>query len=79
MSEPERTPSTFWTEHKTAEELAADQGITPKTEADLDRMFGAGADLWESDEEFEEFVEGIYARRAEGRRHQKSETQSGAA
>jgi hypothetical protein len=51
-------------ERKSIEELAAEQGVS--LEGQLDRVLGAGADLWASDEEFEEFVHGIYDRRREG-------------
>lgn len=44
--------------------------VTPPERAvapDLQKLVGAGADLWDSDEEFTRFVEGIRARRAESR------------
>ena len=50
---------------KTIDEIARQQGITEPQ--DLDRMFGAAADLWESDEAFDNFVAGIYQRRRSGR------------
>jgi uncharacterized protein (DUF2384 family) len=50
---------------KTIEELAAEQGVA--LPQDLDAMIGAGKDLWDSDEEFEAWLEGIYRRRREGR------------
>ena len=50
-------------ERKSIEELAAEQGV--KLEGQLERIWGAGADLWASDKEFEDFVQGIYARRRE--------------
>jgi hypothetical protein len=43
----------FW-HPESAEEVAAGQGITQPQS--LDRLTGAAADLWESDEEFEEFL-----------------------
>jgi hypothetical protein len=39
---------------KTIEQLAAEQGVKPMT--NWDDYFGAGKDLWESDEDFEEFL-----------------------
>lgn len=54
---------TSFLERKSFEQLAAEQGV--KLEGQLERILGAGADLWSSDEEFEEFVRGIYERRRE--------------
>jgi len=51
-------------ERKSIEDLAVEQGV--RLEGQLERVLGAGADLWASDEEFEEFVRGIYDRRREG-------------
>jgi hypothetical protein len=51
-------------QRKSIAELAADQGV--KLEGQLERIVGAGADLWANDEEFREFVQGIYDRRREG-------------
>jgi len=51
---------------KSIEQLAAEQGV--KLEGQLERILGARADLWASDEEFEEFVRGIYERRRESAR-----------
>ena len=56
-------------ERKTIEQLAAEQGVNLKGQ--YERLLGLGADLWESDEEFEEFVQGIYDRRREGARLSK--------
>jgi len=57
------SPDDFWRE-PTIEQLAAEQDLrVPQT---VDGMIGAGADLWGSDEEFGEFVSGIYERRREG-------------
>jgi len=45
--------------------LAKEQGITrPPT---WEELYGAGKDLWDSDEEFDEFLKGIYERRQRGR------------
>ena len=49
---------------KTIQELAAEQGVGPAKWTDI---YGAGADLWESDEEFDAFLAGIYTRRREDR------------
>jgi hypothetical protein len=62
---PERNGD-FW-QHKTAEEIAKEQGKGPVT--DLDKIIGQGKDLWDSDEEFERFVADIYERRRQGRPH----------
>lgn len=51
-------------ERKSIEQLAAEQGVKPTR---LDDILGKGADLWKSDEEFEHFLEDIYARRREDR------------
>ena len=50
---------------KPLEELAAEQGVKPFTEND--ERIGAGHDLWESDEEFEEFLKWLRQSRREGR------------
>lgn len=39
---------------KTIEELAAEQGV--ELPQDLDRLFGAGEQLWDNDAEFDEFL-----------------------
>jgi len=57
-------PATSFSERKSIEELAAEQGTKPTR---LEDILGKGADLWESDQEFEQFVEDIYARRREDR------------
>jgi hypothetical protein len=49
---------------KTVEEIMAEQGITGPQ--DLDTLIGAGADLWNSDEELDQFLADIRARRKEG-------------
>jgi uncharacterized protein (DUF2384 family) len=53
-----------FSERKSIAELAAEQGV--RLEGQLERIMGAGTDLWASDEEFNEFVQGIYDRRREG-------------
>ena len=57
-------PATGFSEQRSIEALAAEQGVKPTK---LEDILGKGADLWESDQEFEGFVEGIYARRREDR------------
>ena len=57
-------PGTTFSEQKSIEELAAEQGTTPTR---LEDILGKGADLWASDHELEQFVEDIYARRSEDR------------
>ena len=51
-------------ERKTIKRLAAEQGVKPTT---LEDILGKGADLWESDQQFERFVEDIYSLRREDR------------
>lgn len=48
---------------KSIEEIACEQGIT--LPQDLSKLIGAGADLWESDEELDEFLRGIDERKKE--------------
>jgi uncharacterized protein (DUF2384 family) len=57
-------PATSFSERKSFEELAAEQGVRPTK---LEDILGKGADLWRSDQEFEQFVEDIYARRRDDR------------
>ncbi len=57
-------PTMGLSERKSIKELAAEQGVKPTR---LEDILGKGADLWESDREFERFVEDIYARRREDR------------
>jgi hypothetical protein len=57
-------PVTGFSESRSIEDLAAEQGVKPTKLKDI---LGKGADLWESDREFERFVEGIYDRRREDR------------
>ena len=51
-------------ERKSIAELAAEQGV--RLQGQVDRVMGAGVNLWASDKEFSEFVQGIYDRRREG-------------
>ncbi len=48
-------------QEKSIEELARDQGVRPVER--FEDAWGRHADLWESDDEFERFVNGIYERR----------------
>lgn len=52
----------FWS-HKTLEQLVEEQNYR---RVDVDTIIGAGANLWESDADFEQFWAGIYERRREG-------------
>jgi hypothetical protein len=62
-SRAKKPRSSFWVQ-KTADQVADELGIKPlKTGRELE---GLGADLWKSDEEFEEFLKGIYERRRRG-------------
>ena len=54
----------FWRE-KSIEELAAEQGVRPVER--IEDILGRGADLWDSDEDFEQFLKGIYERRRQDR------------
>jgi hypothetical protein len=49
---------------KTVEEIAIEQGAP--LIADFDAMFGEGKDLWDSDEDFEEWMKGLQERRNRG-------------
>ena len=61
-------PATGFSESRSIEALAAEQGVKPTK---LEDILGKGADLWASDQEFERFVEDIYARRREDREFAK--------
>ena len=45
---------------KTPEQLAAEQGVKPQK---WEEVVGMGADLWDSDDDCEQFVKEIYERR----------------
>jgi hypothetical protein len=49
---------------RSIDDVAREQGIT--SPQDLDQIVGSAADLWESDQEFRSFVDGIATRRREG-------------
>jgi hypothetical protein len=61
-------PATVFSESRSIAALAAEQGVKPTK---LEDILGKGADLWASDQEFERFVEDIYARRREDREFAK--------
>ncbi|OFV94708.1 MAG: hypothetical protein A3H28_07475 [Acidobacteria bacterium RIFCSPLOWO2_02_FULL_61_28] len=46
-------------------ELASNQNVQPIQR--LEEILGKGKDLWKDEEEFENFVQGIYQRRKEDR------------
>lgn len=49
-------PTDFW-ESRSIDELGEEQGIDAPQQ--FDGMIGAGADLWDDEEDFERFVNGI--------------------
>lgn len=51
---------TFWRE-RTLDEIAAQQGVS--VPQPLDEMVGAAANLWEDDEDFNRFLQGLRDRR----------------
>jgi hypothetical protein len=68
MGHTRRRSTMRFSERKSIEQLAAEQGVRPTK---LEDILGKGADLWESDQEFEKFVADIYARRREDRERAK--------
>jgi hypothetical protein len=52
---------------RSIEEIAREQGVT--VPQDLSKLIGAGADLWDSDEELDEFLRGIDMRKKENLPH----------
>ena len=59
-------------EERTLAELAVEQGVmTPQP---MEEMIGVGAELWDDEEDFQRFVEGIHERRIEGRRSVEGNT-----
>ncbi len=56
------TPEDFW-EEKSLERLAAEQGVEPVSR--FEDVFGTGAGLWESDEDFDAFLSAIKSSPAE--------------
>jgi hypothetical protein len=60
---PPTEDGAFW-QCKSAEQLAAEQGIGPVQ--DFDALFGAGKELWKDDADFEVFLEGLRESRRTG-------------
>ncbi len=60
ISDVEPAAEGFWQE-TSIDQLAEEQGVRPVEQ--LEDVLGRHAALWESDEEFERFVDGIYERR----------------
>ena len=52
----------FW-HQKSVDELAEEQGVAPIN--DLDRLFGCGKDLWETEREWNDYMESMSAGRKE--------------
>jgi hypothetical protein len=52
----------FW-HQKSVDELAEEQGVAPID--NLERLFGCGKDLWETDKEWSDYMEQIQATRRE--------------
>jgi hypothetical protein len=50
----------FWAP-KTIEQIAAEQGVS--LPQNIDELVGQGADLWESDDDFERFLASVTERR----------------
>ena len=53
----------FW-HQKSVDELAEEQGVGPIN--DLDRLFGCANDVWETEEEWNDYMATIQAGRREG-------------
>lgn len=68
--ESSTVPEDFWQE-RTIDELAVDQGIVVPQQ--IVNLIGAAADLWDDEEDFQFFVEGIHERRIKGRRYGKED------
>lgn len=51
---------------KTLAQIRAEQGIPPGP-TDIDKITGNGTDLWRTDEEFEQFLTWLRAKRQTGR------------
>ena len=68
--ESSAVPEGFWREH-TIDELAVAQGIVAPQQ--IGKLFGAAADLWDDEDDFLSFVEGIHERRMEGRKYGKED------
>ena len=59
-------PTDFW-ESRSIDELAEEQGIDAPQQ--FDGMIGAGADLWDDEEDFQRFVNGIHGHRRRTGKH----------
>ena len=68
-SRPATVPG-FWSE-LTVDQLAAKQGIVVPQR--LNAVIGAASDLWDDDEDFDVFVQGIHDRRLDGAQGSKGE------
>lgn len=68
--ESSTAPEGFWREH-TIDELAVAQEIVVPQQ--IGNLFGAAADLWDDEDDFRFFVEGIHKRRIEGREYDKED------
>ena len=66
--ESSTAPEGFWREH-TIDELAVAQEIVVPQQ--IGNLFGAAADLWDDEDDFRFFVEGIHKRRIEDRKYDK--------
>lgn len=66
IEETPAVPTDFW-ERRSIDELADEQGI--ETPQQFDRMIGAAADLWDDEEDFQRFVNGICEHRHGTRKH----------
>ena len=58
----EECPENFW-HHKSVDELATEQGLGPVH--DLDQLFGCATDLWETEEEWNNYMDSIQMGRKE--------------
>jgi hypothetical protein len=65
-SRPQPKPaSDFWTS-KTAEQLAAEQGVKPWTAADVEKLRELADELWPDEESVDEFLVWLRQLRREG-------------
>ena len=68
--EPSTVPEGFW-QKRPIDELAVDQGIVVPQQ--IGKLLGAAAELWDDEDDFQSFVEGIHQRRIEGGRYGKED------
>ena len=66
VNEIPAVPDDFW-EQRSIDKLAEEQSIDAPQQ--LDGMIGAGADLWDDEEDFQRFVNGIHGRRRRTGKH----------